>query len=156
MDNLTAKELDVVLKEIGSYTNLNHTITKLNREGKMNIRFPIDIYLEYLNDLDLIKNSSGEKYAYYKTIKGLSFTGFEKQVREEKRIWPKFVRNNLLSGMIGTILGAIIGLLGQCLQKPPELNVTNLPIISVVHDTIYINTQKNARDTSLVRIVKHK
>jgi len=62
----------------------------------------------------------------------------------------------LLSGTIGALLGALIGLAGQCQQKQPEQSKQIFPTIQIVHDTIYKEVQRNNKDTSLVRIVKTK
>jgi hypothetical protein len=49
----------------------------------------------------------------------------------------------LLSGTIGALLGALIGLVGQCQQKQPEQSKHIFPTIQIVHDTIYKEVQKD-------------
>jgi hypothetical protein len=49
----------------------------------------------------------------------------------------------LLSGTIGALLGALIGLVGQCQQKQPEQSKHIFLTIQIVHDTIYKEVQKD-------------
>ncbi len=135
MDLETAKELDLVLREI--YGTTNSTITRLNRPENMKVRFPLDAYVEYLNELELIKNSTGQKYAYNKTLKGHAFVGFENQIKNQgsAEIQAEENRKSIYTLTVLTATGTFGLLMLEAIKfyyKEPDWNLILLFFVGII------------------------